>query len=147
MRVSGFRRALEKTSGNAQQYSDSFGIEGTSITPRRREEQLQQQQGLYKYPPPPPTATTATTATASTTPVSANVDEDPYLDDRLRVKRQRRDPPSSARETPVPVGTRKRGYLQSQKYLEYRSRPRRDTGKDGDPVWSDALEDAFQRGV
>lgn len=36
--------------------------------------------------------------------------------------------------------------MNSQKYLEYRARPRRDTGKDGEPVWSDALEDAFQQG-
>jgi transcriptional enhancer factor len=38
-------------------------------------------------------------------------------------------------------------YLKSQKYLEYRARPRRDTGKDGEPVWSDELEDAFQQGM
>lgn len=36
--------------------------------------------------------------------------------------------------------------MNSQKYLEYRARPRRDTGKDGEPVWSDQLEDAFQQG-
>ncbi|KAJ5440251.1 hypothetical protein N7491_002657 [Penicillium cf. griseofulvum] len=38
-------------------------------------------------------------------------------------------------------------YLKSQKYLEYRARPRRDTGKDGEPVWSDELEDAFQQAL
>ena len=47
---------------------------------------------------------------------------------------------------PTSNGSRKRSYLKSQKYLEYRARPRRDTGKDGEPVWSDALEDAFQQG-
>jgi transcriptional enhancer factor len=41
---------------------------------------------------------------------------------------------------------RGRSYLKSQKYMEYRARPRRDTGKDGEPVWSDELEDAFQQG-
>ena len=46
----------------------------------------------------------------------------------------------------MPAMRPKRSYLKSQKYLEYRARPRRDTGKDGDPVWSDALEDAFQQG-
>ncbi|KAJ6144255.1 hypothetical protein N7470_008150 [Penicillium chermesinum] len=40
-----------------------------------------------------------------------------------------------------------RSYLKSQKYLEYRARPRRDTGKDGEPVWSDELEDAFQQAL
>lgn len=41
---------------------------------------------------------------------------------------------------------RGRSYLRSQKYLEYRARPRRNTGEDGDVVWSDELEDAFQQG-
>lgn len=133
MQTSGFGRALQSTSGNAQPYSDRFGIEGTTTT-RSREEQLLQ--SSFKYPPPPPTSTPATTTTT--------FEEEPSIDDRLRVKRQRRDPPSASRET-FPV-TGKRSYLKSQKYLEYRSRPRRDTGKDGEPVWSDALEDAFQRG-
>ncbi|KAL2849696.1 TEA/ATTS domain family-domain-containing protein [Aspergillus pseudodeflectus] len=38
-------------------------------------------------------------------------------------------------------------YLKSQKYLKYRARPRRDTGKDGEPVWSEELEDAFQQAL
>ncbi|KAB8201680.1 TEA/ATTS domain family-domain-containing protein [Aspergillus parasiticus] len=38
-------------------------------------------------------------------------------------------------------------YLKSKKYLEYRARPRRDTGKDGEPVWSDELEEAFQQAL
>lgn len=158
MRDSGFRRALHSTSGNAQLYSDSFGIEGTSTAPRHREEQQQQQQhnqqqqqqqDLFKYPPPPPTTSSTATATpASTSTTIATPDDDPYLDDRLRVKRQRVEAPTSSRETSSTGGPpRKRSYLQSQKYLEYRSRPRRDTGKDGEPVWSDALEDAFQRGM
>lgn len=34
----------------------------------------------------------------------------------------------------------------SEKYLKYRSRQRRNLGKDGNVVWSDILEEAFQRG-
>lgn len=37
--------------------------------------------------------------------------------------------------------------LNSPKYLAYRARQRRDTGKDGEPVWPDHLEEAFQKGV
>ncbi|KAL3440461.1 TEA/ATTS domain family-domain-containing protein [Aspergillus insuetus] len=51
-------------------------------------------------------------------------------------------PPRSLHAAP-----RNRSYLKSQKYLEYRARPRRDTGKDGEPVWSDELEDAFQQAL
>lgn len=56
---------------------------------------------------------------------------------RLRIKSSV-GPSSGAR--------RGRSYLRSQKYLEYRARRCRGTGKDGDVVWSDELEDAFQQG-
>jgi len=39
-----------------------------------------------------------------------------------------------------------RPYLQHPKYLGYRSRPRQDLGKDGMPIWSDKIENAFQNG-
>jgi hypothetical protein len=39
-----------------------------------------------------------------------------------------------------------RPYLQDQKYLQYRARPRCDTGPDGKPVWPDHVEEAFQNG-
>ncbi|KAF4152761.1 hypothetical protein CNMCM6069_001731 [Aspergillus lentulus] len=57
--------------------------------------------------------------------------------------------PVHADETgPNHAGARRgRSYLKSQKYLEYRARPRRDTGKDGEPVWPDELEDAFQQAL
>jgi transcriptional enhancer factor len=40
-----------------------------------------------------------------------------------------------------------RPYLQNQKYLQYRTRQRCDTGPDGKPVWDDRVEDAFQNGI
>jgi transcriptional enhancer factor len=43
-------------------------------------------------------------------------------------------------------GPVRRGYLNSRRYLEYRARPRRDTGKDREPVWPDELEEVFQDG-
>jgi transcriptional enhancer factor len=39
-----------------------------------------------------------------------------------------------------------RPYLIHAKYLEYRSRPRQDIGKDGKPIWPDHIEAAFQDG-
>jgi len=39
-----------------------------------------------------------------------------------------------------------RPYLQCQKYIDYRSRRRQDTGEDGKPVWDDPMEEAFQNG-
>jgi hypothetical protein len=39
-----------------------------------------------------------------------------------------------------------RPYLYHPKYLEYRSRPRQDIGEDGNPIWPDHIEAAFQDG-
>jgi hypothetical protein len=39
-----------------------------------------------------------------------------------------------------------RPYLVHPKYIEYRSRPRQDIGKDGKPIWPDHIEAAFQDG-
>lgn len=38
------------------------------------------------------------------------------------------------------------GYLGSRPYLEYRAKPARGIGKDGEIVWSDEIEHAFQQG-
>ncbi|OAP65172.1 hypothetical protein AYL99_01144 [Fonsecaea erecta] len=42
------------------------------------------------------------------------------------------------------LGNSDRPYLHHPKYLEYRSRPRQDIGKDGRPIWPDNIEAAFQ---
>lgn len=39
-----------------------------------------------------------------------------------------------------------RSELRCDAYLKYRARQRKNLGKDGKPVWSDHLEEAFQRG-
>lgn len=39
-----------------------------------------------------------------------------------------------------------RSELESEAYLKYRGRVRKNLGKDGKPVWSDHMEEAFQRG-
>jgi hypothetical protein len=65
----------------------------------------------------------------------------------LSLTPNRLDPAHDDETGPNHAGApRGRSYLKSQKYLEYRARPRRDTGKDGEPVWSDELEDALQQG-
>ena len=115
-------RALQNTSGNIQSYSDTIAHH-SDVT--GRDDHLQQ--FGYKYPPPH-------LVNAPTLHQQAA---------RFQAKKLRRlqsvgHNSSSAR--------RARSYLKSHKYMEYRARPRRDTGKDGDPVWSDELEDAFQQG-
>jgi transcriptional enhancer factor len=122
-------RALQNTSGNVQSYSDNLAHND----PTSREEQLQQL--AYKYPqshpvaPPPhglPGPNLHQQAVAA----------------RLHARKLRR----LHSVGPNVAARRARSYLKSQKYLEYRARPRRDTGKDGEAVWSDELEDAFQQG-
>lgn len=122
-------RALQSTSGNVQSdniaHSGAPGNEG-HFPPL-----------AYKYPQPhahlpPPTQ-----------PVPS-VGLQHSLSARHHAKKLRRlnscGPSTSS-------SRRARNYLKSQKYLEYRARPRRDTGKDGEAVWSDELEDAFQQGM
>ncbi|KAJ5084813.1 hypothetical protein NUU61_009392 [Penicillium alfredii] len=120
-------RALQNTSGNVQSYSDPLAH---SEAPGR-DDHLQQLGFKYSHAPPPPHPV-----------VGPNLHQQAVAA-RLHARRLRRlhsvGPNVSSR--------RARSYLKSQKYLEYRARPRRDTGKDGDPVWSDELEDAFQQAL
>jgi transcriptional enhancer factor len=121
-------RALQNTSGNVQSYSDHL----THGDVAAREEQLQQLGFKYAHAPHP------------SQPMSApSLHHQQHVAARLQARKMRRlhsvGPNSQSRRA-------RSSYLKSQKYLEYRARPRRDTGKDGEPVWSDELEDAFQQG-
>ncbi|RAH79567.1 transcription factor AbaA [Aspergillus japonicus CBS 114.51] len=121
-------RALQNTSGNVQTYSDSLAHSGIT----GRDEHLHHL--AYKYPQPP----------VPTHPVPTVSSLGPPQSLRFQAKKLRR----LQSVGPNLVGPRRpRSYLRSQKYLEYRARPRRDTGKDGEPVWSDELEDAFQQAL
>ena len=122
-------RALQNTSGNVQSYSDNLADSGAV----GRDDQLQQL--AFKYPQPP-----APTHPVPTVPTTLQ----PPQNLRLQSKKLRRL--HSFGPSLIGPRSRPRSYLRSNKYLEYRSRPRRDTGKDGEPVWSDELEDAFQQG-
>lgn len=121
-------RALQNTSGNVQSYSDSLAHND----PTSHEEQLQQLG--YKYPHAhhvaPPHGLQG-----------PNMHQQAVAA-RLHARKLRR----LHSVGPNVAARRARSYLKSQKYLEYRARPRRDTGKDGEAVWSDELEDAFQQG-
>lgn len=121
-------RALQSTSGNAQSYSDYLTHREGSCHDGHF------QPYSFKYPQlHPPTHAVHNT----------NLHQQ-ALAARLHAKKLRRVHSQSS-NTPSP--RRARNYLKSQKYLEYRARPRRDTGKDGEAVWSDELEDAFQQGM
>ncbi|CAG8026480.1 hypothetical protein PENNAL_c0113G06788 [Penicillium nalgiovense] len=121
-------RALQNTTGNVQSYSDQLAH--TDIT--AREDQLHQLGFKYPHAPHPPQ------------PLSAPGLDQQHVAARLHQRKLRRlhsvGPNSQSRRA-------RSSYLKSQKYLEYRARPRRDTGKDGEPVWSDELEDAFQQAL
>ncbi|OOF97265.1 hypothetical protein ASPCADRAFT_45610 [Aspergillus carbonarius ITEM 5010] len=123
-------RALQNTSGNVQSYSDNLADSGAV----GRDDQLQQL--AFKYPQPP-----APTHPVPTVPTTLQ----PPQNLRLQSKKLRRL--HSFGPSLIGPRSRPRSYLRSNKYLEYRSRPRRDTGKDGEPVWSDELEDAFQQAL
>jgi len=121
-------RALQNTSGNVQSYSDHLAHGDVAA----REEQLQQLGFKYAHAPHP------------SQPMSGpSLHHQQHVAARLHARKIRRlqsvGPHSQSRRA-------RSSYLKSQKYLEYRARPRRDTGKDGEPVWSDELEDAFQQG-
>ncbi|KAL4961687.1 transcription factor AbaA [Aspergillus stella-maris] len=127
-------RALQNTSGNVQAYSDSLAHND----PTGRDDPLQQY--TLKYPHPPvPSHPLPTAATSLYHPHHPQL-----MSHRYQVKKLRR---LQSNASSYPGSRRARSYLKSQKYLEYRARPRRDTGKDGEPVWSDELEDAFQQAL
>ncbi|KAA8642332.1 hypothetical protein EYZ11_008362 [Aspergillus tanneri] len=124
-------RALQNTSGNVQSYSDSLAYSDTTV----RDGHPSQYAVKYPQHPPVPTHPLQTAPSLHHPQVLAN---------RFQAKKLRRLQSFG----PSLVGPRRaRSYLKSQKYLEYRARPRRDTGKDGEPVWSDELEDAFQQAL
>ncbi|OKL59669.1 Regulatory protein abaA [Talaromyces atroroseus] len=129
----GTHRALQHTSGNAQSYADgASAMNGDGGS--HHDDHLQTL--ALKYPPVPiPFHHSAS---------STSLHDSHVLAARLQAKKLRRL--QSAAHS-MPTMRPKRSYLKSQKYLEYRARPRRDTGKDGEPVWSDALEDAFQQAL
>ncbi|KAJ5543478.1 hypothetical protein N7535_005902 [Penicillium sp. DV-2018c] len=120
-------RALQNTSGNVQSYSDHLAHGDIAA----REEQLQQLGFKYPHPHHPQ-------------PLAGPGLHQQHVAARLHARKLRRlhsvGPSSQSRRA-------RSSYLKSQKYLEYRARPRRDTGKDGEPVWSDELEDAFQQAL
>ncbi|KAB8233689.1 hypothetical protein ETB97_002008 [Aspergillus alliaceus] len=124
-------RVLQNTSGNIQSYSDNLA----HTDPTGRDDHLSHY--AFKYPPHPPVPT-------HPMPTTASLHHPQVLANRFQTKKLRRLHSLG----PNLLGPRRtRSYLKSQKYLEYRSRPRRDTGKDGEPVWSDELEDAFQQAL
>lgn len=124
-------RVLQNTSGNIQSYSDSIAHH-SDIT--GRDEHIHQLG--YKYPHPGPPV-------AHPVPPHSSFHQQQALAARFQQKKLRRMQSVGHSSS---AARRARSYLKSQKYLEYRARPRRDTGKDGEPVWSDELEDAFQQG-
>lgn len=121
-------RILQDTSGNAQSYAleNAKGTEKSQPGGRHTLQEVPDS----KYPFPP--------TLGSNVPLPA----DTHLG-RLEHRRRHRTR-VDLRAAHVPVD---RSYLNSKKYLEYRARQRRDTGQDGEAIWPDELEEAFQDGL
>lgn len=83
---------------------------------------------------------------SSTFPPIANLGSNDGQRDanRLHQKHQRRH---RQRGPPIDAKYQDRSYLRSEKYLEYRARPRKDVGPDNKPIWPDHVEEAFQEGL
>lgn len=62
-----------------------------------------------------------------------------------RLDNRKRQRVRKARDNTLPILSQEQ--LNSQKYVEYRDRQRKKTGENGEPVWPDDLEEAFQRGL
>ncbi|GAB1204077.1 hypothetical protein APSETT445_002726 [Aspergillus pseudonomiae] len=122
-------RVLQNTSGNIQSYSDTLA----HTDPTGRDDHFSHYGFKYPHQPPVPTHPMPTTS----------LHAQQVLNNRFHTKKLRR---LQSLGQSLIGPRRTRSYLKSQKYIEYRARPRRDTGKDGEPVWSDELEDAFQQG-
>ncbi|KAB8206904.1 TEA/ATTS domain family-domain-containing protein [Aspergillus parasiticus] len=124
-------RVLQNTSGNIQSYSDTLA----HTDPTGREDHFSHYGFKYPHQPPVPT---------HPMPTNTGLHPQQVINNRFHTKKLRRLQSLG----PNLIGPRRtRSYLKSQKYIEYRARPRRDTGKDGEPVWSDELEDAFQQAL
>ncbi|KAF9889926.1 hypothetical protein FE257_006798 [Aspergillus nanangensis] len=127
-------RALQNTSGNVQSYSENLAPHDTTGRDAGHLHQYAPPKYPYHHPHP-----------AHPLPAAASLHHHQVLANRWQAKKLRRLQSLGPNQL---VGPRRgRSYLKSQKYLEYRARPRRDTGKDGEPVWSDELEDAFQQAL
>ena len=121
-------RILQDTSGNVQPYTlkSEVGVENVHPSYHTSTELTATKIHPPTYQQPPP-------------PVLTSNDHYSNLL-RLEQRRQRHE-----RKGDFRVG-HSRSYLHTKKYLDYRQRQRRDTGADGEPVWSDDVEDAFQDG-
>lgn len=135
-------RALQDLSGNAQSYASNGTVAQVQKCAAENAHQLAQQQAHHLQPqflqgPYPKSGLPLLRPYGeSNQPVSITPSE------RKRTYQEAIGEP----QAPVPSRLWPRGYLDSQKYKEYRARPRRDTGPDGQAVWSDELEEAFQEG-
>ena len=127
-------RALEVTSGNAQSYALDIkeGIENQVPDNSQAFTQHLTKTSPCPYPALPTT--------------HVNLDHHQTVRLKLDSRKQRREV-GSTRGLPFRAGTHlERPYLKDPRYIEYRLRQRRDTGADGNPVWDDATEEAFQEG-
>ena len=117
------RRILQDTSGNAQSYALEVKHGSENLHPvQHLPLDIKLHPPAYQQPP-----------ILSSNDHSANL---------LRLH-QRRQFKSRRDHVKTETG---RSYLGSKKYLDYRARQRRDTMANGEPVWSDDVEDAFQDG-
>ena len=123
-------KALQVTSGNSQ---PSYNLEDIKAEEAKAQEGDAQVSlripQHHSYPAPP-------TLRSNVPPISAG--------QRLEQRRLHRAQ-VALRDGNARLGRRR--CFNSRKYIEYRRRTRRDTGEDGQPIWPDELEEAFQEGT
>ena len=122
------RHALTTTSGNTKSYAleSKDGIENQAPTAGHPLPGSVNSESIY----PPPDRT-----------LGSNDHQHAAGLHRLEARRRRHDARLDGRGRGFA-----RSYLQHPEYIKYRSRARRDVGKDGKAVWDDGLEEAFQNG-
>lgn len=136
-------RALQDLSGNAQPYGSNGVIVDAPKGVTENVHHLAQQQS-HQLPQHFLQPSFSKTGLPLLRPYGSQPQPAPITP--IDRKRSYQDGPGEP-QVQVPSRMWPRGYLDSQKYKDYRARPRRDTGPDGQAVWSDELEEAFQEGM
>lgn len=138
------RGVLQNTSGNVQ----AGTLENGEVMPDTP--LLTAAKGICAVYPSQASRTTSCKAAISTSRRRARLRE-PFRTSSAHDKKPKLTPEQARwfRERMTTTGgfpILSRSELRCEPYLKYRARQRKNLGKDGKPVWSDHMEEAFQRG-
>jgi hypothetical protein len=126
-------RPLQAVSGNRQSYALDNQAGPENQSPHDPLEVTAAFPNNTKYPP-------------TSFPASATLGSNDYQRNIRRLNHHRHHRRHRHRGPSAESRYHDRTYLQTEKYLEYRARHRKDLGSDNKQVWSDDVEEAFQEG-